>query len=64
MMMIILEINGGTKLISRIMEQEPRLIFQEHDDDDEDDDPKKKWRDQINLQDQGAGNTHNTSGIM
>jgi hypothetical protein len=32
MMMIILEINGGTKLISRIMEQETRLTLQEDDD--------------------------------
>ena len=47
-----------------IQEKETRLIFQEHDDDDEDDDPKKKWRDQINLQDQGTGNTHNTLGIL
>ena len=60
MMMLIRGRDEWTKFIMTIKEQESRLNFQENDNDD--DIPNKIRRDQLHLEDQETGNTHNPSG--
>ena len=68
MMMIMMMIifrgrDRGTNFFLRINEEETRLTLQKFDDDNEDDDLRKRWRDQLHLENQGTGNTPNTSVI-